>query len=116
MNILDLNKLALDLVAKDFSDGHAPHHAGPTKTARALAIIHVAARDAYAMVMESYAARLKPLPPRPNGVQKTDEDGTTAALAAGIRVCTSYYRDFTAFITEQTADFGSRANPQALAY
>jgi len=30
--------VALDLVAKDFSDGHSPNNGGPTKTARALAI------------------------------------------------------------------------------
>src|SRR5213079_3356869 len=109
MNILDLNTLALDLVAKDFSDGHAPHNGGPTRTSRALAIIHLAARDAYAMVTESYAAKLdtkvNPLPPRPDGVQKTEEDGTSAALGAGIRVCALLYRDFSAFISERTADF-----------
>jgi membrane-associated phospholipid phosphatase len=115
MNILDLNTLALDLVAKDFSDGHAPHNGGPTKTARALAIIHLAARDAYAMVTRgSYLAKLKDPPPKPDGVGA--EDGISAALGAGIRACTLLYRDFGAFISDRTADFLSDANPKALRY
>ena len=65
MTILDINKLALDLVAKDFSDGHSPNNGGPTKTARALAIIHLAARDAYAQVTGAYAPRLAGLPVKP---------------------------------------------------
>jgi hypothetical protein len=116
MDILDLNTLALDLVAKDFSGGHAPHNGGPTRTARALAIIHLAARDAYAMVTGSYLAKLKDPPPKPDGVGSSEEEGTSAAIGAGIRVCKLLYRDFTAFITERTADFGSHANPKALAY
>jgi hypothetical protein len=31
MDILSINKLALDLVARDFSDGHSPNNAGPIK-------------------------------------------------------------------------------------
>ena len=50
MSILIINSMALELVAKDFSDGHSPSNGGPTKTSRALAIIHLAARDAYAKV------------------------------------------------------------------
>ena len=34
MSILSINKLSLDLVARDFSDGHSPNNGGPTKTAR----------------------------------------------------------------------------------
>ena len=30
MDILSINKLALDLVAKDFSDGHNANNGGPT--------------------------------------------------------------------------------------
>ena len=47
MSILNINDLALQLVALDFSDGHTPTNGGPTKTSRALAIIHLAAHDAY---------------------------------------------------------------------
>jgi hypothetical protein len=50
MSILNINDLALQLVALDFSDGHMPTNGGPTKTSRALAIIHLAAHDAYAQV------------------------------------------------------------------
>jgi hypothetical protein len=73
------------------------------------------------MVTSSYDPifELKPpnrLPPRPDGVGSSEEDGISAAIGAGIRVCKLLYRDFTAFITERTADFGSHANPKALAY
>ena len=85
MNILSINKLALDLVAKDFSDGHSPNNAGPTKTARALAIIHLAARDAYAMVTGIYPARLAGLPAKPAGLGATDAIGTSAVIGAGSR-------------------------------
>lgn len=48
MSILNINALALQLVALDFSNGHAPNNGRPTKTSRALAIIHLAAHDAHA--------------------------------------------------------------------
>ncbi len=119
MNILDLNTLALDLVAKDFSDGHAPHNGGPTRTSRALAIIHLAARDAYAKVMGSYdpifELKYRQLLPKPDGLGG-EGDGTSAALGAGVRACSLLYRDFSAFITERMADFVSASNPKALRY
>lgn len=62
MNILDINKLALELVAKDFSNGHSPTNGGPTKTSRALAIIHLAAHDAYAKVTGLLNPQLSSLP------------------------------------------------------
>lgn len=36
MLILDINKLALDLVARDFGDNHSAKGAGPTRTASSL--------------------------------------------------------------------------------
>jgi hypothetical protein len=50
MTIEKLNELASELVKRDYSNGHSPTQAGPTKTSRALAIIHLAAYDAYAKV------------------------------------------------------------------
>jgi hypothetical protein len=62
-NICDINDLALKLVALDFSDGHMPNNGGPTKTSRALAIIHLAAHDAYAQVTNMLKPKLGSLPP-----------------------------------------------------
>ena len=116
MDILNINKLALDLVAKDFSDGHAPNNGGPTKTARALAIIHLAARDAYAKVTATYPAKLSGLPNKPAGLGATDDIGTSAAIGAGIRACTLLYPDFSGFINEQTALIGSGVSVEAMTY
>ena len=116
MNILSINKLALDLVAKDFSDGHSPNNGGPTKTARALAIIHLAARDAYAMVTGAYPARLAGLPAKPTGLGATDAIGTSAVIGAGIRACTLLYPDFISFINDQSIIIGSGDSAEAMSY
>ena len=57
MSIEIINDLSLRLVAEDFSNGHAAaaNNGGPTKTARAMAIIHLAAHDAYAQVTAAFA-------------------------------------------------------------
>src|SRR6266540_2943791 len=91
MSILSINKLALDLVARDFSDGHTPTNGGPTKTSRALAIIHLAARDAYAMVTSAFAPRLAGLPITPTGLGNDDATGSAAVLGAGIRAAALLY-------------------------
>lgn len=116
MSILSINKLALDLVARDFSDGHAPNNAGPTKTARALAIIHMAARDAYAQVTGAYAAKLAGLPAPPAGLPATDAAGAAAVLGAGIRAATLLYPDFAQFINDQSAMITATADPEAMFY
>lgn len=116
MNILSINKLALDLVAKDFSDGHTPNNGGPTKTARALAIIHLAARDAYAEVTGAFPAKLGGLPNKPAGLGTTDDVGTSALIGAGIRACLLLYPDFSGFINDQAALIGVGVSPQAATY
>ena len=103
MSILDINKLALELVARDFSDGHSASNGGPTKTSRALAIIHLAARDAYAKVTGDYAARLGGLPEPPVGLPTTEASGKEAVLGAGRQAAVILYPDFSAYIHEQTA-------------
>jgi hypothetical protein len=99
-SIVDINKLALDLLAMDFSDGHAATNAGPTKTLRALAIVHLAARDAYAQVTGAYAARLAGLPATPFA-GNSDALGVAAVIGAGLRACTLLYPDFAATIAAQ---------------
>ena len=115
MTILGIHSLALELAAKDFSDGHAPQNGGPTKTARALAIIHLAARDAYAKVTGVYAPRLAGLPAKPfPGV--TSALGDAAVVGAGLRAATLLYPDFSAFIATQSASLTAGLDANAIAY
>jgi len=119
MSVLSLNKMALDLAAKDFSDGHNPTNGGPTKTARALAIFHLAARDAYAMVTSAYKAKLGGLPPVPAGFGTTPAIGESAAIGAGIRAALLLYPDFSAFINDQSKApvfLTARENSAAMSY
>jgi membrane-associated phospholipid phosphatase len=112
MSILKINNLALDLVALDFSDNHTPDNGGPTKTSRALAIIHLAARDAYAKVTSTLTPKLVGLPNPPSGVT----DGEAAVLGAGIRAATLLYPTLVTFINTQAAIISAGANAAALAY
>ena len=112
MNILKINELALDLVALDFSDNHTPDNGGPTKTSRALAIIHLAARDAYAKVTSTLTPKLAGLPSPPAGVT----DGESAVLGAGIQAAKLLYPTLVTFINTRAAIISAGANAAALAY
>lgn len=91
--VLHLNQLALDLVAADFSDGHMPSQGGPTRTSRALAIIHLAIHDAYAITTGAFAPRLAVPPVRPPGLAPSDENAVVAAGAAAFAACGRLYPD-----------------------
>ncbi len=110
MSILNINDLALQLVALDFSDGHMPSNGGPTKTSRALAIIHLAAHDAYAAV---WGGTLNPIlaankiPNLPATLVKNAANGSAAMLCAGVRAATVLYPDFKKFIATEAAKFSS---------
>lgn len=116
MNILPLHALALDLVARDFSDGHTPSNGGPTKTSRALAIIFLAARDAYAQVTTAYGTRLAGLPNLPAGLPNDDQSGLAAAIGAGARAAALLYPDFAADVVSQTATMTAGLNPSSVFY
>ncbi len=116
MSILLINKLVLDLVARDFSDGHAATNGGPTKTSRALAIIHLAARDAYALVTAAYACKLAELPSPPAGLGNDDATGSAAVLGAGIRAASLLYPDDASYINEQAAKLTDGIDPIAVFY
>jgi hypothetical protein len=105
MSILNINDLALQLVALDFSNGHAPNNGGPTKTSRALAIIHLAAHDAYAQVTKKFKPRLENIPARPSTLDTSEATGSTALLCAGFRAATLLYPDFEEFIDTAAAKF-----------
>ena len=119
MSILSINKLALELVAKDFSfnEQHkAPNNAGPTKTSRALAIIHLAAHDAYAKVTGQLNPQLGSLPNPPEGIGNDEAIGTAALLGAGILAAERLYPDFTEFIATETARLIIGVDAKALNY
>jgi hypothetical protein len=107
MSILKINDLALQLVALDFSDGHAPNanNGGPTKTSRALAIIHLAAHDAYAQVTKKLKPKLDKtrLPNPPANLDSSEANGAKALLCAGFRAARILYPDFNKFIDTQAA-------------
>ncbi|AFY93406.1 vanadium-dependent haloperoxidase [Chamaesiphon minutus] len=105
MSILNINDLALQLVALDFSDEHSPNNVGPTKTSRALAIIHLAAHDAYAQVTKKFKPRLEDIPARPSTLDTSEATGSTALLCAGFRAATLLYPDFKEFIDTTAANF-----------
>jgi hypothetical protein len=110
MSILNVNDLALQLVALDFSDGHMPNNGGPTKTSRALAIIHLAAHDAYALVsggsLNPMLAATK-IPNLPATLVKNAANGSAAMLCAGVRAASVLYPDFKKFIAAEAAKFSS---------
>jgi membrane-associated phospholipid phosphatase len=125
MTILDLNDLALALVAKDFSPRDPqgtdltsikPNNGGPTKTSRALAIIHLAAHDAYAKVTKLLKPRLNPLPNVPEGLPQDDATGTNALLSAGFLAAERLYPDFASFITAEATRLGVNNNSPAGQY
>jgi hypothetical protein len=113
MSILNINDLALKLVAMDFSDGHMPNNAGPTKTSRALAIIHLAAHDAFAQVTGKFDPKLGSLPSPPATLDMMPNAGSIALLGAGFHAATLLYPDLAAFIATEAAKV---ANPSDLAY
>ena len=111
MSILIINDLALKLVANDFSKTSPATNGGPTKTSRALAIIHLAAHDAYTKVTERAASppipplvlQLGTLPSPPSSVGTDDIAGTNALLGAGIHAAEQLYPAEIAFIASETA-------------
>ncbi len=113
MSILNINNLALELVARDFSNGHMPNNPGPTETSRALAIIHLAAHDAYAQVTKEFQPRLKTLPIFPSSLENNSATACIALFGAGFRAAAILYPDFREFITQEAAKV---ANPSDLAY
>ena len=124
MSILKINEIALQLVANDFSKAPParPTNGGPTKTSRALAIIHLAAHDAYAKVTGQLAPRLAMLPALPMGLPTTPDAGTDALLGAGLRAAVRLYPDDSDFISTEAAKIFDAVkatrmiNPRALRY
>ena len=69
-----------------------------------MAIIHLAAHDAYAQVTGSFPPRMTSgLPPAPGGGGGSDADGTAALLGAGYHADEILYPDFGKTITENRA-------------
>ncbi len=115
MTIKIINQLALDLVQRDFSNGHTPSNGGPTKTSRALALIHLAAHDAYAKVTGLLEAQLTTLPSAPSGIGTSAASGTIALIGAGLHVAEQLYPD-DAFIATQIDALTTGLDAATLAY
>jgi PAP2 superfamily len=121
MSILKINDLALQLVANDFSKtapppANSPTNGGPTKTSRALAIIHLAAHDAYAKVTGKLTPQLPNLPDKPSGIGSDEDTGITALLGAGLRAAVQLYPDQAQFIEREAAKiFAPVGNPMVFA-
>jgi hypothetical protein len=116
MSIDVINDLSIRLVADDYSFGHRPSQAGPTKTARALAIIHLAGHDAYAQVTSAFSPRLGGLPAPPAGSGTDDAAGGIALIAAGCRAAEHLYPDFGGTIAAARSASTGGADPALLAY
>ena len=118
MEIMLLNDFALRLVANDFSKPSPakPTNGGPTKTSRALAIIHLAARDAYAKVTGAYPALLASLPAPPAAIGNSDTAGSAAMYSAGIAAAKLLYPDDLAFIIATGDPVLQTLNPAAVLY
>ena len=116
MSIDVINTLSLQLVADDFSNGHRASQNGPTKTSRALAIIHLAGHDAYAMVTRAFDPQLAGLPPLPAGSGTDDAAGRVALIAAGCRAAEHLYPDFGGTIAAARSAATLGADPALLAY
>jgi hypothetical protein len=122
MSIQIINDLALSLVARDFSDGHGPDNAGPTKTSRALAIVHLAAHDAFAKVTGKLTPQLKTLPDLPQGINNDEATGIAALIAAGICAAELLYPTLVDFLRAEIAKLTEQgklnlnSNPSAVNY
>jgi hypothetical protein len=122
MTILKINDLALNLVAKDFTTelppmmSMPPINGGPTKTSRALAIIHLAAHDAYAKVTGNLQPQLDTLPEPPKTIGKDEATGNAALLGAGISAAKQLYPGFVLDISTETASLTIGVNAEALKY
>ena len=105
MSILNINDLALKLVALDFSDGHMPNNGGPTKTSRALAIIHLSAHHQYAQIAKPtiLKVKLKSIPIPPSTLGNSPAISCAALLGAGLRAAKLLYPDFEKFIAAEAA-------------
>jgi hypothetical protein len=69
--ILVWNKIALDAVANDHTgSAQTINQRGPTRTARALAIVHVAMFEAFNVIARAFTPYLNNLPPAPGGASK----------------------------------------------
>ncbi len=116
MSILNINDLALKLIAMDFSDGHTPSNMGPTKTSRALAIIHLAAHDAFAKITKKFPPKLGSLTSPPVTLETTPGADFIALLGAGFRAAALLYPDFKAFIATEAAKLVDAQQQSGSAY
>lgn len=97
--ILVWNNIALNAVANDHTGAaQSINQRGPTRTARALAIVHVAMFDAFNVIARAFTPYLKNLPPAPGSASKE------AAIAQAA------FTTLTALYPGQTNTFNTELN------
>ncbi|MGL5079214.1 MAG: vanadium-dependent haloperoxidase, partial [Waterburya sp.] len=97
--ILFWNNVALNAVANDHTGAaQSVNQRGPTRTARALAIVHVAMFDAFNVIARAFTPYLKDLPPAPGNASRD------AAIAQAA------FTTLTALYPGQTNTFNTELN------
>lgn len=106
--ILYWNAVALEVTRRDFTDSFiaSPRQGGPTRTSRALAIVHIAMHDAYVAITGGVAGtylqkRGVGCPPPVAGA-----DPVAAVAGAAAHALTALYPAFAEFVASQAAAFG----------
>lgn len=108
--ILYWNQVALDAVAQDHTDPGPVEQGGPTKTSRALAIIHLAMYDAFNGVEQKYQSYLPSLITAPSGTSINAAIGEAACVTllslypSQGETFHKFHRDFLAGLMESNAE------------
>jgi Vanadium chloroperoxidase N-terminal domain len=98
-SILFWNEVVLDATKEDFSSANPPEQGGPTRTSRALAIVHLAMYDAYFGILGSSTyLNYAPEAPKTNTLEAAK---TAVATAATLTLISLYGRQRASFLSKQ---------------
>jgi len=106
--ILIWNEVALEANAINHTNGQEKGEGGPTRSSRALAIVHLAMYDAYAGIDTASGLNHYLPPPNPPAAGATVED---AVAGAAFTVLTSIYPSQSAFFLTQLQLHGNLGSP-----
>jgi vanadium chloroperoxidase len=106
--ILIWNEVALEANAVNHTNGQEKGEGGPTRSSRALAIVHLAVYDAYAGINTAAGLPHYLTPPTPPGAGATVED---AVAGAAFTVLTNIYPSQTAHFLTQLQMHGHLGSP-----
>lgn len=106
--ILIWNEVALEANAVNHTNGQEKGEGGPTRSSRALAIVHLAMYDAYVGIDTASGLSHYLPPPTPPAAGATVED---AVAGAAFTVLTNIYPSQTAFFLTQLQRYGNLGSP-----